>query len=137
MTACPAGVQAAKDYLAHAQLRLDPAVWRYLQDGNGDDLTLAANERAFENAGVTSRLLADVRGGHTRVRLFDREFAHPIVLAPIAYQQLFHPVGECASAMAAGCARRADGGKQSGQPDFGRDCTCSGNAIMVPALLAR
>lgn len=101
LSACPVGVQTAKDYLAHAQLRLDPAVRRYLHEGSGDDLTLCANEQAFQRAGIMPRPLADVRGGHTRVRLFGQEFTHPIVLAPIAYQRLFHPAGECASAIAA------------------------------------
>ncbi|MES1982954.1 MAG: alpha-hydroxy acid oxidase [Pseudomonadota bacterium] len=100
LTVCPADVQTATDYLAYAQLRLNPAIQRYLQDGCGDGLTLAANEHAFRSP-ILPRPLADVRGGHTRVRLFGQELAHPIVLAPIAYQRLFHPAGECASAMAA------------------------------------
>lgn len=101
LAACPAGVQSAADYLAHAQCRLDPAVWRYLQEGNGQGLTLAANRRAFDETVIVPRPLADVRGGHTRVELFGQAFAHPVVLAPIAYQRLFHPDGERASAMAA------------------------------------
>lgn len=97
----PAGITTAADYEALAHERLDHVAWRYLQDGSGNNLTLAANRRAFENAGLMPRPLADVRGGHTRLNLFGQALDHPILLAPIAYQRLFHAEGECASAMAA------------------------------------
>lgn len=95
----PDGISAAADYEAPARERLDPAAWRYLQEGGG--LTLAANRRAFEGRPLLPRPLADVRGGHTRLTLFGQAMEHPILLAPIAYQRLFHPDGEAASAMAA------------------------------------
>ena len=47
------------------------------------------------------RPLRDLRQGHTRLNLFGQDLQHPMVLAPIAYQSLFHPHGEAASAMAA------------------------------------
>lgn len=72
-----------------------------MTEGSGAGLTLRANEQAFERVRIMPRPLADVRGGHTCVELFGQKFAHPIVLAPVAYQKLFHPEGECASAMAA------------------------------------
>lgn len=84
-----------------AQARLDAPVWRYLEDGCGDGLTLRDNARAFERWSLVPRPLADVRGGHTRCSLFGQSYDHPILLAPIAYQRLFHPDGEVASAMAA------------------------------------
>ena len=99
--ACFENARAVAEYKLHAQARLDPTVWRYLSEGSEAGVTLLANERAFERARIVPRPLADVRGGHTRVNLFGQEFAHPIVLAPVAYQKLFHFDGECASAMAA------------------------------------
>ncbi len=98
--------QTVAEYKLHAQTRLDPAVWRYLSEGSAAGVTLLENERAFERARIVPRPLADVRGGHNRVNLFGHEFGHPIVLAPVAYQKLFHVDGECASAMAA-CAQDA------------------------------
>ncbi len=97
----PENIQSVADYELHAQARLEPAVWRHLSEGSGNELTLHANARAFEHVRILPRPLANVRGGHTRVKLFGQEFAHPIVLAPIAYQKLFHAEGECATAMAA------------------------------------
>lgn len=97
----PDGIACAADYECHARTRLDPAAWQYLQEGSGAGLTLAANRRAFECATLTPRPLCDVRTGHTRLVLFGQHLDHPILLAPIAYQRLFHPDAECASAMAA------------------------------------
>lgn len=42
-----------------------------------------------------------MRGGHTGLELFGETLGHPLLLAPVAYQRLQHPDGECASAMAA------------------------------------
>ena len=40
-------------------------------------------------------------GGHTRVDLLGRTWAHPLLVAPMAYQRLAHPHGEQATALAA------------------------------------
>lgn len=96
-------VERARDYLGLAQACLDPAVWHYLQDGDSAD-----NEQALADVRLMPRPLRVVRGGHTRLQLFGQELAHPLLMAPVAYQGLFHPHGERASAMAAG----AQGGQQ-------------------------
>lgn len=89
-------IQTARDYQALAQKRLDPAVWAYLADGDS-----VGNERALADVRLMPRPLSDVRGGHTQVNLFGQTLEHPILLAPVAYQRLFHADGESASAMAA------------------------------------
>ena len=97
----PEGIQSATDYLPLAKERLLPEIWHYLEEGSGNQLTLQANARAFGEIPLFPRPMVDVRGGHTRVTLFGQTLAHPIILAPIAYQRLYHPHGESASAMAA------------------------------------
>ena len=99
--ALPTGVACAGDYEALARERLDPAAWRYLSEGGGRNLTLEANRRALDACSLRSRPLAKVRGGHTRLELFGQPLEHPFLLAPVAYQRLFHPDGERASTMAA------------------------------------
>lgn len=89
------------DYEQQAQQQLEPTIWHYLQDGCGAGLTLEANRRAYATRPLMPRPLVDVRGGHTQTQLFGQTLEHPILLAPIAYQRLFHPDGECASALAA------------------------------------
>lgn len=95
------GPATVAGYRALAQARLDRAAWDYLESGCGDGLTLQANRRAFDRCELMPRPLADVRGGRTRLALFGLEMAHPLLLAPVAYQRLFHAEGETASAMAA------------------------------------
>lgn len=97
----PEGIATARDYERHARECLDGAAWEYLRQGSGAERTLAANRHACEAHALMPRVLADMRGGHTRLQLFGQELEHPVLLAPIAYQRLFHADGECASAMAA------------------------------------
>ena len=99
--ALPPDIRTAADYAEHARRRLEPAVWSYLEAGSGQGRTLAANRRAFEDLALVPRPLADLRGAHTRLTLLGQALQHPILLAPIAYQRLFHPDGERASALAA------------------------------------
>ena len=89
------------NYARQAEAKLPAEVWHYLQDGAGDGRTRRANETAFAAIPLLPRPLADVRGGHTRIALFGRTYAHPLMLAPIAYQRLFDTQGEVGSAMAA------------------------------------
>ena len=46
-------------------------------------------------------VLRPLAGGHTRVPLLGRTLAHPILLAPVAFQRMAHPDGELAMAYAA------------------------------------
>jgi 4-hydroxymandelate oxidase len=89
-------IERARDYLPLAQARLDATTWHYLQDGDSP-----ANAQALSSVPLMPRPLRALVGGHTRTTLFGQALAHPIMLAPIAYQRLFHPDGEVASAMAA------------------------------------
>jgi isopentenyl diphosphate isomerase/L-lactate dehydrogenase-like FMN-dependent dehydrogenase len=62
---------------------------------------ISTNLAAFARWSVYPRLLRDVRHGHTRLTLGGQAFAHPILLAPVAFQKLAHPSGETESARAA------------------------------------
>jgi 4-hydroxymandelate oxidase len=99
--AVPPGVVALADYEAHARARLDDNAWAYFAGGAGDEITLQANRRAWDALALQPRVLRPLAGGHTRVELLGRTLAHPVLLAPIAYQRLAHPQGELASALAA------------------------------------
>lgn len=89
------------DYAALAAERLEPPAWAYIDGGAGDEHTLRANREAWARLPLHPRVLRDLSGGHTRVHLLGRELAHPILLAPVAYQRLAHPDGEAATALAA------------------------------------
>ncbi len=98
----PSDIVAADDYRQAARRHLDDNAWAYLQGGAADELTLDDNVEAFRQISLLPQPLNDVRGGHTRLKLFGRDYAHPILLAPVAYQRLFHPAGEMATVLGAG-----------------------------------
>lgn len=95
-----ADIQTAVDYLPYAEQRLSKDVWQYLQSGSGRGLTSSKNRKVFEDISLMPRPLSDVKGGDTHIDLFGQSFDHPLILAPLAYQRLFHPDGEIATAMA-------------------------------------
>ena len=99
--AIPADVAALGDYEAHARARLDTATWAWLSGGAGDEITQRANRAAWDAISLQPRVLRPLAGGHTRVELLGRTLAHPVLLAPVAYQRLLHPHGEVGSALAA------------------------------------
>lgn len=101
MQSVPQGIETAADYRPLAQQQLSAEVWRYLENGAAQGLTLRANTQAFDNSTLMARPLVNVKGGHTRLQLFGQQFEHPLLLAPLAYQRLFHTDGEQASAIAA------------------------------------
>lgn len=90
-----------RDFEALARARLDAPAWAYLAGGAADESTLADNAAAWQRLRLHPRVLRSLAGGHTRSTLLGRTLAHPILLAPVAYQRLFHPDGERASALAA------------------------------------
>lgn len=102
--AIPPGIHCAQDYEALAGQFLPGPVQAHLHGGTGHDVTANANLAAFAELSIMPRLLRDVRQGETRLHLAGTERPHPIFLAPLAGQSLFHPKGEVETARAAGAA---------------------------------
>lgn len=102
LTTIPSDIVCAADYERQARNHVNDAAWAYLQGGAADELTLAANGKAWNSLELWPRALVDVRGGNTRCTLFGDMLAHPIILAPVATQRVFHTEGELASVLAAG-----------------------------------
>lgn len=101
LTQLPAGVVTLADHEAHAKTCLDENAWAYFAGAAGDEITLAQNRRAWDEISLHPRVLRPLAGGHTRVTLLGRTLAHPILLAPVAFQRMAHPDGELATAFAA------------------------------------
>jgi 4-hydroxymandelate oxidase len=97
----PPGVVTLGDHEAHARTLLDAKAWAYFAGGAADESTVQDNRYAWSDIRLHPRILRPVAGGHTRVSLLGRPLAHPILLAPVAYQRMAHPDGELASAVAA------------------------------------
>ncbi len=102
----PVAIAAARDYEAYARERMSDQAWAYIAGGATDEWTISENLAAFERLRLRGRVLCDLAGGSgTQLELFGQRFAHPILLAPVAYHKLVHPDGELASVLAAGAAR--------------------------------
>ena len=97
----PDGVVTLADHESHARTRLDDNAWAYFSGGAGDEITLRGNRSAWDGLQLHPRILRPLAGGHTRTQLLGNTLAHPILLAPVAYQCLAHPDGELATAHAA------------------------------------
>jgi 4-hydroxymandelate oxidase len=89
------------DYRSRAHAVAEPAAWDYLAGGAGAERTLAANVAAFRGATVVPRVLVDVSAVDTTVEVCGARLAAPIGVAPVAYQRLWHPDGEAATAAGA------------------------------------
>lgn len=92
------------DYERLAEERLEPGPWAYLSGGSGDEWTLSENRAAFGRWTFRPRVLCDVSEISTATSVLGTPLALPVVVAPVAYQQLYHPDGECATARAAAAA---------------------------------
>ncbi len=92
------------DFEAAANERLDRMASEYLRAGMADEVTLRENRAAFERLRLIPSLFVDVSAIDTRISLFGREHAAPILLAPVGYHKIFHPEGELATVEGANLA---------------------------------
>ncbi len=97
----PDGIANSAGYERQARHHIEASIWEHIQGGADQGLTLAHNRHAFDRLQLLPQPVADLRGGHTRLKLLGHDFAHPLLLAPVAYQRLVHPEGELASVRAA------------------------------------
>ena len=97
----PAGIATLADHERQARTQLDDNAWAYFSGGAGDEITVHANRCAWDALQLHPRILQPLAGGHTRTQLLGKTLAHPILLAPVAYQLMAHPDGELATAHAA------------------------------------
>ncbi len=97
----PPHLQTLLDYEMEAQHFLPEATWHYLQGGAMSETSISDNRLSFEKIKLVPRLLNDLTHGSTECQILGQSFPHPIFLAPIGHQQLFHPQGELATGLAA------------------------------------
>ncbi|AXB78041.1 alpha-hydroxy acid oxidase [Novosphingobium sp. P6W] len=100
LTAIPASLRSLADYEARAPQHMMAQVWQHIREGAGREVTLRENRAAFDRIGLLPRAMAEL-DGDTRIDLFGRSHASPILLAPLAYMRLAHPEGELAAVRAA------------------------------------
>jgi len=87
-------------FAQQAQTKLPANVWHYLQSDAGSGTQLQTNETGWQAKKLIPRPLAALHQANTQCALFGEQWAHPIMLAPVAYQKLFHADGEIGTAVA-------------------------------------
>lgn len=87
-------------FAQQAQTKLPANVWHYLQSDAGFGAQLQTNETGWQAKKLIPRPLAALHQANTQCELFGEQWAHPIMLAPVAYQKLFHADGEIGTAVA-------------------------------------
>ncbi len=82
--------------------RLTPRpVFDYVDGGADEELSMAANVRAFRRWRFQPRALAEITAVDTATRVLDRDLPLPLVLAPTGYTRMMHPAGEIGAARSA------------------------------------
>src|SRR5260370_5920244 len=92
------------DFERLARETLPHMAYEFLASGAADEATLRWNRESYERIRLRPRVLEDVTAIDTSVTLFGQTMPSPILLAPVAYQRLFHAEGEVASVKGAGVA---------------------------------
>jgi len=84
-----------------AQQKMEAATFEYIDTGSMDELTMRENIEAFRRLHLVPPLLRGVSQAEMATTALGEKIAMPIMLAPVAGQQLFHPNGGQAAARAA------------------------------------
>jgi isopentenyl diphosphate isomerase/L-lactate dehydrogenase-like FMN-dependent dehydrogenase len=87
-----------------ARRRLPTSVYRYIEGGTGEELTVAANREAFRQVTFRPRVAVLHPDHQLRTTVVGQDIAMPVILAPAGYIRLAHRHGEVGAARAAGRA---------------------------------
>ena len=68
-------------------------VFDYVDGGADEELSMAANVKAFRRWRFQPRALPEIVTADTSARLLDRDLPLPLVLAPTGYTRMMHPGG--------------------------------------------
>jgi 4-hydroxymandelate oxidase len=101
LQAVPAHIRSLADYEAHARDRLDAAAWAYIAASAGDGITRATNRAAWDRLSLWPRVLQPLPGLDTGIELLGQRWPTPLLVAPMALQQLAHSDAELGMALAA------------------------------------
>ena len=130
----PHRVACVADYEPLARERLTDAAWAYLAGGAADELTLQRQLRRLSApAAAQPGVCATCRRRYPADPVRHRRFEYPILLGPVAHQELVHPDGELATVLAAAASRPCCG-QHAGERFAGRYRRAGASAALVSAL---
>lgn len=89
------------DFERSASSKFSESAWGYAMGAANDEITLAANRRAWDEISIRYRTMVDVSRRDLRTSVQGTPVSFPVLIAPTAMQRLAHPEGEIAMARAA------------------------------------
>jgi 4-hydroxymandelate oxidase len=89
------------EYERDALAKMSPEALGYIVGGAGDEVTLADNVAAWRRFALRPRMLVGASHCDPSVTVLGVRRAHPVIVAPTAFQRLAHPDGELGIARAA------------------------------------
>ena len=84
-----------------AQKKLESHAYSYLVGGADDLRTFNRNMEAYQHFQIRPRRLVNVSKIDTSIKLLGKKYGSPIILAPVGFQNMFHPKGEVPAVKAA------------------------------------
>ncbi|OJW54551.1 MAG: hypothetical protein BGO67_10080 [Alphaproteobacteria bacterium 41-28] len=90
-----------KGFELYAQHNLPTNVSAFFSRGAGDEISLEENVSAFDRIKLLPRVLRNVEERSLSATILGERIGFPLLIAPMAFQQLAHPEGEVAVARAA------------------------------------
>lgn len=93
-----------RDLECEARRVLDPVIYDFIAGGADDEITVRANEAAFDRIGLVPRILRGRQQPQLDVTLLGSRAAMPVLVAPTAFHRLVRSEGERATARAAATA---------------------------------
>src|SRR6184192_1583777 len=78
--------------------------WGYIAGGAGDERTMRWNREAFSRCRLRYRVLIDVSDVSTETIVLGTPVSMPVLVAPMAYQQIAHEEHELGTARGAAAA---------------------------------
>jgi 4-hydroxymandelate oxidase len=92
------------EYQEVARAHLPSMSYDYIAGGAGDEATLTANRRSFENWRLVPRVLTGLKEVDLTTTVLGHDVSMPVLIAPVAYHRLAHDDGEVATATQADSA---------------------------------
>src|SRR2546428_46230 len=87
-----------------AETIVPPDAWGYIAGGAGDERTLRWNREAFSRYRLRYRVLIDVSDVSTVTSVLGTPVSMPVLVAPMAFQQVAHEEHELGTARGAAAA---------------------------------
>lgn len=86
---------------SEARQCMSEKAYAYIAGGAGNESTMEANRKAFEQWKIVPRMLRNVAERDTSIELFGQKIPSPLLLSPVGVLEMVHPEADVAVAKAA------------------------------------